>query len=344
VTRASEATGGGAVQIYSTCPQSKDVPAGEYARAVADTARWSEAAGCTGMLVYTDNGIADPWLVSQQVITATERLAPLVAVQPVYMHPFTAASMVSSLAYLHGRSVHLNMLAGGFRNDLLALGDPTEHDDRYARTTEYTQILMGLLRGETVTREGRWHQVHNLRLAPVLPADLMPEVLISGSSPAGRAAAADIGAVPIRYPEPLGQESADAPAGGGVRVGIVAREDTAEAWKVAEERFPTDRKGQIAHSMAMKASDSQWHRQLSAAAQAQEVVDDGSGEPDPFWLGPFQNYQTFCPYLVGSYDRVAAAITHYLAQGTRVFVLDIPPSLEELEHIGEVFRRAGVAA
>ena len=44
-----------------------------------------------------------------------------------------------------------------------------------------------------------------------------------------------------------------------------------------------------------------------------------------------------------AYDRVAAAITHYLAQGTRVFVLDIPPSLDELEHIGEVFRRAGVS-
>ncbi|MCD2189015.1 LLM class flavin-dependent oxidoreductase [Actinomycetospora soli] len=332
------------VQIYSTCPQSKDVRAGEYAQAVADVARWSEAAGCTGMLVYTDNGIADPWLVAQHAVAATERLAPLVAVQPVYMHPFTAASMVSSLAYLHGRSVHLNMLAGGFRNDLLALGDPTEHDDRYARTTEYTQILMALLRGETVTHEGRWHQVHNLRLAPALPAELMPEVLISGSSPAGRAAAETLGAVPIRYPEPLGRETGEAPAGGGVRVGIVAREDTADAWKVAEERFPTDRKGQIAHSMAMRASDSSWHAQLSAAARSQEVVDDGSGEPDPFWLGPFQNYQTFCPYLVGSYDRVAAAIAHYAGQGTRVFVLDIPPSAEELDHIGEVFRRAGVVA
>ena len=92
------------LQIYSTCPQSKDVPADRYASAVAETARWSEAAGCTGMLVYTDNGIADPWLVAQTVLTATERLAPLVAVQPVYMHPYTAASMVSSLAYLHGRA------------------------------------------------------------------------------------------------------------------------------------------------------------------------------------------------------------------------------------------------
>ena len=352
MTGASAAAGSGSVlQIYSTCPQSKDVPAADYGRAVADVARWSEAAGCTGMLVYTDNGIADPWLVAQHAITATERLAPLVAVQPVYMHPFTAASMVSSLAYLHGRAVHLNMLAGGFRNDLLALGDPTEHDDRYARTVEYTHVLLALLRGETVTHEGRWHQVRNLKLGPALPADLMPEVLISGSSPAGRAAAAEIGAVPIRYPEPLGQETADAPAGGGVRVGIIARGDTAEAWKVAEERFPTDRTGQIAHSMAMRTSDSQWHRQLSAAAKAQPET-DGTGdaaersstietEPDPFWLGPFQNYQTFCPYLVGSYDRVAAAIGHYLGQGTRVFVLDIPPAEEELGHIGEVFARAG---
>jgi alkanesulfonate monooxygenase len=330
------------LQIYSTCPQSKDVPAARYAAAVAETARWSEAAGCTGMLVYTDNSITDPWLVAQTVLTATERLAPLVAVQPVYMHPYTAASMVSSLGYLHGRAVHLNMLAGGFRNDLLALGDQTEHDDRYARTVEYTQILLGLLRGETVTREGRWHQVRNLRLAPALPPELMPEVLISGSSPAGAAAAAEIGAVPIRYPAPLDQDVPDAASGGGVRVGIIAREDAAEAWRVAEERFPGDRAGQVAHAMAMRTSDSHWHHQLARAGAATgptTATDDG--EPDPYWLGPFKNYQTFCPYLVGSYDRVGAAVAHYVGQGTRVFVLDIPPSAEELDHIGTVFSRVG---
>ena len=330
------------VQIYSTCPQSKDVDAGRYAAAVAETARWSEAAGCTGMLIYTDNGIADPWLVAQTVLTATERLAPLVAVQPVYLHPYAVATMISSLAYLHGRAVHLNMLAGGFRNDLLALGDETEHDDRYARTVEYTQIVLGLLRGETVTLEGRWHRVRNLRLAPALPPELFPEVLISGSSPAGRAAAAELGAVPVRYPEPLdtgATEAADVPAGGGVRVGIIARADADEAWRVAHERFPSERRGEVAHTLAMRTSDSHWHQQLSRAGAGAAA---GGGEPDPYWLGPFRHYQTFCPYLVGSYDRVAAAVGRYAEQGTRVFVLDIPPSAQELEHIGTVFARAGV--
>jgi alkanesulfonate monooxygenase len=327
--------------IYSTCPQSKDVEPARYLDAVVETARWSEAAGCSGMLVYTDNGIVDPWLVAQTVITATERLAPLVAVQPVYMHPYTAATMVTSLAYLHGRAVHLNMLAGGFRNDLLALGDETPHDDRYARTEEYTRILLDLLDGEVVTVDGRFHHVENLRLSPPLPAELRPEVLVSGSSPAGRATAAALGATPVRYPEAVGGETVEVAPGSGVRVGIIAREDPAEAWRVAHERFPTDRGGQVAHAMAMKVSDSHWHHQLAGAAGAASGAEDaGLDEPDPYWLEPFRNYQTFCPYLVGSHDRVAEVVARYVEQGARVFVLDIPADETELEHAGTVFDRA----
>jgi alkanesulfonate monooxygenase len=128
-------------------------------------------------------------------------------------------------------------------------------------------------------------------------------------------------------------------------VGIIAREDAAEAWRVAEERFPRDRAGQVAHAMAMRTSDSHWHHQLAGASAASGSGDSAdSGEPDPYWLGPFKQYQTFCPYLVGSYDRVGAAVAHYVDQGTRVFVLDIPPSAEELEHTGAALSRVGARA
>src|SRR5262249_46328483 len=159
--------GAARIDVYSTCPQSKDVARSRYLAAVADVSRWSEAAGCTGMLIYTDNGIVDPWLVAQVAIESTERLRPLVAIQPVYTHPSTAAKMVASLAFLHGRAICLNMLAGGFKNDLAALGDATPHDDRYARTIEYTQIVMALLRGGgPVTMAGRYYRVEKLRLTP----------------------------------------------------------------------------------------------------------------------------------------------------------------------------------
>jgi alkanesulfonate monooxygenase len=327
--------------VFATCPQSKDVDRAEYAARVADVSRWSEAAGCEGILVYTDNGIADPWLVSQLVIESTERLAPLVAIQPIYMHPYSVAKMVTSLACLHGRRLWLNMLAGGFKNDLLALGDDTPHDERYERTTEYTQIVLGLLRGETVSLDGRYHRVQNLKLTPSLPEELFPGVLMSGSSPAGLAAAEALGAIPVKYPKPPGEEEPPGDAEFGVRVGIIARDDAREAWRVALERFPEDRKGQLTHKLAMTVSDSHWHEQLSGRG-GQAIEEDGL--PHPYWLGPFQNYKTFCPYLVGTHERVAKELAGYMALGSNSFILDIPPSREELEHIETVFRLAEDAA
>src|SRR5271168_4969846 len=158
--------------IFSTCPQSRDIASDEYAERVADVARWSEAAGCEGMLVYTDNGIVDPWLVAQLVLQSTERLAPLLAVQAAYMHPYSVAKMVTTLGYIHHRRVYLNMVAGGFRNDLVALDDNTPHDERYERTVEYTQIVTRLLAGETVTCKGRYYSGTQLSLTPPLPDEL----------------------------------------------------------------------------------------------------------------------------------------------------------------------------
>lgn len=320
------------LQVYSTCPQSKEFSRDDYCERLRDVSRWSEEAGCAGILVYTDNGLVDPWLAAVEVIEATERLAPLVAVQPLYMHPYSAAKMVSTIAFLKGRRVDLNLLAGGFRNDLIALGDETEHDDRYRRTTEYGQIMLGLLRGETVSYEGRYYRVENLRLKPEVPENLAPNPLISGSSPAGMAAAEELGALPVKYPKPPGEEEAPSTEAFGFRVGIIARDTADEAWKVAHERFPPDRKGEVAHKMAMSVSDSHWHRQLSDRA--------GQDDPETYWLHPFQTYKTFCPYLVGDHERVAREILSYMELGATTIILDIPPSREELAEIGRVLELA----
>src|SRR5690242_5022049 len=133
------------LEIYTTCPPSTRVPAADYARVVADVSRWSEDAGCTGILVYTDHSLLDPWTVAQIVIGATRSLSPLVAVQPVYMHPYSVAKMVTSLAHLHERRLHLNFVAGGFRRDLLSFADELSHDRRYERLAEYASIVRALL-------------------------------------------------------------------------------------------------------------------------------------------------------------------------------------------------------
>lgn len=326
------------LQIFSTCPQSRDVPKEDYHRRVIEVARWSERYGCTGILVYTDNGLVDPWLVSQLIVQHTEQLSPLVAVQPIYMHPYTAAKMIATIGFLHRRRLHLNMVAGGFKHDLESLDDTTPHDRRYDRLVEYTTLIKRLLSGESVSFAGEFYRVDRLKLAPPLADELRPGVLLSGSSEAGLQAARRLDAIAIQYPKPSQEYRPGSVSSAGIRVGIIARERSEEAWAVATARFPLDRKGRITHELAMKTSDSVWHKQLSALGA------ELAGQQSPYWLVPFEHYKTFCPYLVGSYAEVAEELVRYIEAGYGTYILDIPPSEEELSHTGEVFGRAAAAA
>lgn len=324
------------LDVFSTCPQYADGDRHAYVQRVIDVARWSERWGCKGILVYSDNRQLDPWLVSQVIVQHTEALCPLIAVQPVYLHPYAVAKMITTVGHLYGRRIYLNMVAGGFKNDLTALDDPTPHDRRYDRLVEYTSIIRQLVDGSApLTVEGEFYTVRGLKLTPALPRQLLPGIFVSGSSDAGLRAALAIGATAVKYPKaPTDEVEPGEGVGAGVRVGIIAREDGEEAWAIARARFPEDRRGQLTHQLAMKVSDSAWHRQLSGLANTAAAGDH------PYWLVPFENYKTMCPYLVGSYERVGEELARYLGLGYRAFILDIPPEEAELRHTRAAFDNA----
>ena len=81
----------------------------------------------------------------------------------------------------------------------------------------------------------------------------------------------------------------------------------------------------------MKVSDSEWHKQRSVKAG------ETGAERCPNWLGPFQNYKTFCPYLVGDYDMVSDLLGRYVDLGHKTFIIDVPHSEEDLQHIDQCF-------
>jgi alkanesulfonate monooxygenase len=187
MTEPSDARLSGARLFTTIPPASRGGHPGKdgYRQLVRRTARMSENAGFEGALVYSDNNTVDPWAVAQDVVLATERFKPLIALQPVYMHPYTAAKTIASYGLLYGRSVCLNLVAGGSRADLAALDDTTEHDPRYERLTEYGQLITQLLAGAgPVTFDGDYYRVRTLSLFPALPEHLRPELFISGSSEA----------------------------------------------------------------------------------------------------------------------------------------------------------------
>src|SRR3989475_10557062 len=171
------------LEVFSTCPQSSDGNREAYVQRVADVARWSERAGCKGILVYSDNRLVDAWLVSHIITKTPPRLCPLVAVQPAYMHPYAVAKLVASFGHLYGRRIYLNMVAGGFKNDLVALNDTTPHDQRYDRLIEYTRIIRDLLASSLpVSHKGAYYTVKNLKLTPPLAPRLVPGIFVSRSA------------------------------------------------------------------------------------------------------------------------------------------------------------------
>jgi alkanesulfonate monooxygenase len=322
------------IEVFTTCPPSTDLTPDQFLERLINVARWSDEAGCKGILVFSDNARLDPWSLSHLIIQRTKTLCPLVAIQPVYMHPYWVAKQIATLGYLYGRRFYLNMVAGGFKNDLEALNDPTPHDRRYARLIEYTTIVKQLLTSTVpLTYEGEFHGVSKLKLLPPLPPALVPDVFVSGSSEAGVAAARALSATAIKYPKPPDEETAlDRDLRLGIRVGIIARQHEEDAWDVARARFPDDRKGQLTRQLAEKVSDSVWHKQLSQL--------ELPAEPSVYWLAPFQNYKAMCPYLVGSYDQVGEELARYFGVGYRTVILDIPPDPDELEHTFTAFEAA----
>lgn len=325
----------GALEVFTTCPPLGSDGGESQLTHLIDVARWSEEHGCKGILVFSDNSQLDAWLLSHVVIQHTRALCPLVAIQPIYMHPYTVANTLTSIGHLYHRRLYLNMVAGGFKNDLLALNDTTPHDQRYDRLIEYTLIIKKLLEGSgPVSFAGDFYKVEKLNLTPPLAPEFFPGIFVSGSSDAGVSAARAIGATAIKYPKPANEE--DIPAGDplecGIRVGVITRPDEEEARRVALSRFPEDRKGQLTRQLASKVSDSVWHHQLSEL----ETKRDGN----PYWLAPFQNYKAMCPYLVGSYEQVAEEMSRYFSAGFRRVILDVPPGSEDLAHTFAAFKLA----
>ncbi|MBS2531523.1 LLM class flavin-dependent oxidoreductase [Catenulispora sp. NF23] len=323
--------------VYTTAPSCDGVSGSRFRRLAVDAARWTEAAGYRGLLVYTDNTLVDPWQVAQLMIEHTESIVPLVAVQPLFRHPFDVARAVSSLGFQYGRQVDLNLVTGGFARHMYELGDTLDHDGRYLRLLEYGRIIGQLLAGRpALTHQGEFYDLKTARLTIPLPGDLTPRTYLSGSSEACIEAARLLGAARLFYPRFIADyaQAPDVLRGNGIRLGIIARESTEQAWRVAHGRFPDDQLGEQLHDLAADAVESAWHRKLSAEAQRSSAPREG------YWLYPFRAYKTFCPYLVGSYQEVAQLFGRYLRLGISALILDVPHDEDDLHHAGRALRLA----
>ncbi len=326
-----------AVEFFVVHPRAME--AEHYWQHIENVIAWSDKYGATGVLLFEGNDVfVQPWLAAYATFANSENLSPLVAVNPVYMHPYTAAKLVSSNAYLFGRKTFLNMITGTALSYLDALNDQLDKEQRYDRLREYAELIMQLTSsgGQPVTYEGEYYKTNAVKLEPPMSADLQPVFFIAGQSESALETARALGAVHMQMMSPQ-LEDGLAEGSLGIHFGIVTRASEDAAWQAAKAAFPPDRAGQRKQAYSMSNTDSAWKQRMMMAAKMEDGARSG------YWLEPFRNFKADCPYFVGSHAQVGDLLARLVWGGIRHIILDLPHDEREFAEVAIACRAAAVA-
>ena len=152
------------------------------------------------MLTPTGTWCEDAWLTTAALISQTQRLKFLVAFRPGLISPTLAAQMAATYQRLSRGRLLLNVVTGGEAAEQRRFGDHLAHDERYARTGEFLDIVRGAWSGTPYDFAGAHYQVEG---ATVLsPPEPVPPVYFGGSSPAAGPVAARYADVYLTWGEP----------------------------------------------------------------------------------------------------------------------------------------------
>ena len=318
-------------------------PTNDYLRQIAVTA---DTLGYDGLLIPTGSSCQDPWVTAASLVPVTRRIKLLVALRTSLGNPTASARQAATLDQaLQGRLL-LNGVVGGDATELAADGVFYDHDTRYAVGDEFLTIWRRLLQGETLDFEGRHLRVRGARNfhAPVTRPH--PPLYFGGSSPAAHDLAArhvdaylSWGEPPAAVAEKIADVRARAARHGrtlrfGVRLHVIVRETSAEAWADADRLISHLSDEDIAAAQRNYAG-------MDSVGQARMAALHG-GRRDRLVVGP--NLWAGVGLvrggagtaLVGSPQEVAARLQEYMALGVDSFVLSGYPHLEESIRFAEL--------
>ncbi len=288
----------------------------------------------------------EAWTTAAALAAVTTRLELMVAVRPTFHPPALLAKQAANLDHISGGRLSLNVVSAWWAEEARQYGAPfDQHDDRYARTSEWLDIVTGVWSQPVFSYSGRYYSVQNTVLEPKplsRPGRPRPVLYAGGESEAAKqliARKCDAYLMHGDPPERLHVKIDDmrrrrerwgvAPLQFGVAGFVILRRTEAEARR--ELRRITD----VRQSAAGYANYQEW---LANTKLEQRVsLEDYSVSNRGLRTG-----------LVGTAEQVAARIAELEAAGVDLLLLQFSPQYEEMERFAEQvlqpLRRASSAA
>ncbi len=299
--------------------------------------------GFDAVLTPTGTTCEDAWLVTTALSQQTTRLRFLVAFRPGITNPTLAAQQAATFQRITNGRLLINIVTGGDAFEQRRFGDWLSHDERYARTDEFLQILRGAWRSEPFDFDG-WH--YKIRGATTMaPPDPIPEVFFGGASSVAEDVAArnvDVyllwGEPPAMAEERIKRVQEKAAAQGrsvrfGMRLHVITRDTEREAWAEADRLLDTLDPALIdaAQQLLDKSKPVGQQRMLSLHGGTREDLEVSPN----LWAGIGLVRPGAGTALVGSHEQVVQRILDYHDLGLDEFILSGHPHLEEAYAVGE---------
>jgi FMNH2-dependent dimethyl sulfone monooxygenase len=307
---------------------------------VSRLARRSEEIGYTLTLIaelnLNDiNGVdapsLDAWSTAAALAAVTKRLELMVAVRPTFHNPALLAKQAANIDNIGGGGrLSLNVVSSWWADEAKKYGVHFEqHDDRYARTSEWLEVVDRMWKENHFSYEGKYYRVEDAVMQPKPVTQPRPVIYAGGESEAAKqmiASQCDAyvmhGDEPARVREKIADMEARREKLGlpsmiyGV-AGYTSVRDTEEEAQKELERI-TD----VKQSAAGYANYQQW---LAGTKLEQQVsLQDYSVSNRGLRSG-----------LVGTPERVAERVAEFEAAGVDLLLLQCSPQMEEMERFAE---------
>jgi dimethylsulfone monooxygenase len=273
----------------------------------------------------------DAWSTAAALAAVTERLELMVAVRPTFHNPALLAKQAANIDHIGGGGrLSLNVVSSWWKDEAKKYGVHFEqHDDRYARTSEWLDVVDNVWKKDHYSFEGRFYRVDDNVLQPKPITKPRPVIYAGGESEAAKNLIAQKCDAYVMHGDPpakIGERIADmkqrrerfglGPMIFGVAGYAIVRDTEADA--KAELSRITDVKG----SAAGYKNYQQWlaGTQLESRVSLEDYSVSNRGLRAGF---------------VGTPEQVAEQVEAFEDVGVDLLLLQCSPQLEEMERFGQ---------
>ncbi len=129
----------------------------------------------------------DAWSTAAALAAVTRRLELMVAVRPTFHLPALLAKQAANIDHISGGRLSLNVVSSWWADEARQYGVHFEqHDDRYARTSEWLEVVNGAWSQDNFSFSGKYYRVEKNVLQPKPLSRPRPVIYAGGESEAAK--------------------------------------------------------------------------------------------------------------------------------------------------------------